>query len=78
VKPAWKQPSAGDIVITDGQGTQVPVTVKGFAAGSIEPLQRLTRKCGISLVHDGSWPPIAVISWAALSRLVQIGMKPTD
>jgi len=78
VKPPWQQPAAGEITIFDGKGTEVPVDVKGYAAGSIEPLKRLAKARGVHLVHDSKWPPIAVIGWETLAKIVRIGTKPTD
>ena len=66
---------AGEIVIFDGQGTEIPVDVKGYTAGSIEPLKRLAALRGVHLIHDGSWPPVAVLSWKTLVEVVQICQK---
>jgi len=77
MKAAWRQPAIRDIVITDGQGIEIPVVIKGYAAGSIEPLKRLAKARGVHLVHDSKWPPIAVMSWETLARIVRIETKPT-
>jgi len=78
MKAAWSRPNAADIVISDGQGAEIPVAVKGFVAGSIEPLKRLAKVRGVHLVHDGTWPPIAVLGWGTLSRLVRIGTRVSE
>jgi hypothetical protein len=56
----WQQPEVGEIAIFDGKGIEIPVNVKGYIAGSIEPLKRLTKLRGVHLVHDGKWPPIGL------------------
>ena len=76
MKRPWQHPVAGEITISNGQGTEIPVTVKGYAAGSIEPLKRLAKARGVHLVHDSMWPPIAVLSWETLNQIVRIGTKP--
>jgi hypothetical protein len=78
MKPPWKQSVADNLTITDGRGIAIPVAVKGYTAGSIAPLQRLAQAPGVHLVHDGNWPPIAVIGWSTLNQIVQIGPKPVD
>ena len=77
MKPPWRQPVAGEITIFDGRGTEIPVDVKGYTAGSIEPLKRLATLPGVHLIHDGKWPPTAVMSWETLAQIVKIGTKPT-
>ena len=75
MKPVWSKPKMPDIVIQGRHGAEVPVAVKGFVTGSIGPLKKLAEQRGVHLIHDGRWPPIAVLCWETLNQLVDIGKK---
>ena len=75
MKQAWQTPEAAEIAIFDGRGAEIPVNVRSYVKGAIEPLKRLAKLRGVHLVHDGSWPPVAVIGWQTLNQIVEIGNK---
>jgi hypothetical protein len=69
----WRKPHAGDIAVWDSRGNPIPTTVKSLQGPGMEALKRFTERPGIVLLHNQQWPPVALVDWITLLRLVQVG-----